>query len=894
MTEPETPPPQLKSDHVQSTKQKRARTGCLTCRKRRLKCDKGLPNCRNCQKFNRKCKRGVRLNFIDVHCERPPRLVPRTRDWKVSFQDDSRDIASEYQGGREKYLVLDPEPKRQKLSLSEVTCDYTTSQSGTYVAPYSESLLSKNDVEGSLSNTGGFTETNASSNYSLKRYLDWDQSGDIWSQGGRPGRRTWSLFAVLDIIVSTFQLNIQSTEVYEATDGEFRPNLERGHSAERTNRSAFEHLRLMHSSYRADGLPQYISKDQQGDYRRTYATKQLLRSALAYFWISGRRSCGSMRWLKTLCEIKLVDSFGYHFICATNSQVNLELNILHIRCVRKVLYSPTLFEVPERDLCHGIKRELAHADQPGRRQKPSFGTSLEQGVLPTGFVHNRTTPCMAQFQQGRHSALAADDGSTSSTIVGTLKNKRKRDSSRPTFPCPLFHFNPDTYPECKGRAYLSIHLQVHIDPQSRPQLPGNAAQREPQEKVSHHQISFSRYDEAWNAQVNTRGIDNKQENMYRVKFWRLLPIYARIPINTRYGETLLPESYRGQERELQEGQQAELETNLQQNLLVIGGPIQHTPAQGRRVPSAQAAFNRDLAQEETAVAPIPQSQFVPTLLASPSSCAIASALGMLSNVDRGSRLRCINGVPGLRRYTQGLREIEEFVRSSQTPDRIFEYFMCISTGSTVAAPSPPMQNTLLPGHTKSLNMLREATKWLRDGWQGLQGDPSLSDDARQLMDQLGGAADNAESLLRHIENSEDVVQYFVRLASQRPGAPAQLASPLDPSIPPSPVPLVPSFVNELDRRRPSTPPATNPQTTSASSGTYPPTPFDSSLLFDSSLRFAALGSQQGINVADTLDEPLAYFSREQGEHFDNSIGKSQEGNFESRCPSMASSTDVRE
>lgn len=123
MTEPEPPPPQ-KSNTVPASKPKRVRTGCLTCRERHLKCDEGLPNCLNCKKSNRKCKRGVRLNFIDIQCERPPYLLPQTHDWKVTFQDDSRDIASEYKGGLEKYHPLEPEPKRQRLDVTELNYDY--------------------------------------------------------------------------------------------------------------------------------------------------------------------------------------------------------------------------------------------------------------------------------------------------------------------------------------------------------------------------------------------------------------------------------------------------------------------------------------------------------------------------------------------------------------------------------------------------------------------------------------------------------------------------------------------------------------------------------------------------------------------------------------------------
>ena len=106
------------------SKPKRVRTGCLTCRERHLKCDEGLPNCQNCKKSSRKCKRGVRLNFIDIQCERPPYLLPATHDWRVTFQDDSRDIASEYRGGLEKYHPLEPESKRQKLDVQDMAYDY--------------------------------------------------------------------------------------------------------------------------------------------------------------------------------------------------------------------------------------------------------------------------------------------------------------------------------------------------------------------------------------------------------------------------------------------------------------------------------------------------------------------------------------------------------------------------------------------------------------------------------------------------------------------------------------------------------------------------------------------------------------------------------------------------
>ena len=101
-----------------SDKAKRVRTGCLTCRSRHLKCDETLPNCNNCLKSNRACERGVRLNFIDTLVEEPPHIVTLygTRDWKVQFLDESREIASEYQGGSQHYKPLEVDVPMVTLS----------------------------------------------------------------------------------------------------------------------------------------------------------------------------------------------------------------------------------------------------------------------------------------------------------------------------------------------------------------------------------------------------------------------------------------------------------------------------------------------------------------------------------------------------------------------------------------------------------------------------------------------------------------------------------------------------------------------------------------------------------------------------------------------------------
>ncbi|RJE17668.1 hypothetical protein PHISCL_09993 [Aspergillus sclerotialis] len=90
-------------------KPRRVRTGCLTCRERRLKCDEALHRCQNCRKSGRVCRRGVRLNFIDTRTA-APHCISRPYGTPVTFQDDSRFIASQYVGGEERYPPPQSDP----------------------------------------------------------------------------------------------------------------------------------------------------------------------------------------------------------------------------------------------------------------------------------------------------------------------------------------------------------------------------------------------------------------------------------------------------------------------------------------------------------------------------------------------------------------------------------------------------------------------------------------------------------------------------------------------------------------------------------------------------------------------------------------------------------------
>jgi hypothetical protein len=48
-----------------TTVQRRVRTGCLTCRKRRRKCDEAKPTCRNCEEKNLLCRYGLNITFVN-------------------------------------------------------------------------------------------------------------------------------------------------------------------------------------------------------------------------------------------------------------------------------------------------------------------------------------------------------------------------------------------------------------------------------------------------------------------------------------------------------------------------------------------------------------------------------------------------------------------------------------------------------------------------------------------------------------------------------------------------------------------------------------------------------------------------------------------------------------
>lgn len=135
-------------------KPKRVRTGCLTCRQRHLKCDESYPDCVNCRKSSRKCQRGVRLNFIDTTVHRTP-ILSAHENWSIKFQDESREIASEYRGGLAQYPSAEarsPARREDQVPLTPIDQGPTSTIVHRPLLPF-ESHAANQYIEDSLDDT---------------------------------------------------------------------------------------------------------------------------------------------------------------------------------------------------------------------------------------------------------------------------------------------------------------------------------------------------------------------------------------------------------------------------------------------------------------------------------------------------------------------------------------------------------------------------------------------------------------------------------------------------------------------------------------------------------------------------------------------------------------------
>ena len=178
---------------VATSRPKRVRTGCLTCRERHLKCDEGVPNCVNCRKSNRLCKRGVRLNFIDTQVKTPP-ITPPTLEWDVSFQDESREIASEYQGGLNRYAAIKREPAEAEEVKDEPHFDFTAPMIETPVLAHQQLPTAHSLPPGGVEAYPGQTQRVPDQNHEIRhRHSSSTTESTFSSQTlGQPSQNSYS------------------------------------------------------------------------------------------------------------------------------------------------------------------------------------------------------------------------------------------------------------------------------------------------------------------------------------------------------------------------------------------------------------------------------------------------------------------------------------------------------------------------------------------------------------------------------------------------------------------------------------------------------------------------------------------------------------------------------
>ncbi|KAE8348091.1 hypothetical protein BDV28DRAFT_113466 [Aspergillus coremiiformis] len=135
---------------------RRTKTGCLTCRKRRIKCDEGHPVCRNCLKSKREC-----LGYDPVFKQQPtPSAIQPAPNSHPSLvvnpQDPSTSSTPTYPAAPPGYVpaISQPFAPSESPSTSTERYDYGASIDPTLDGNNSSNMASvQNAVEGGLQST---------------------------------------------------------------------------------------------------------------------------------------------------------------------------------------------------------------------------------------------------------------------------------------------------------------------------------------------------------------------------------------------------------------------------------------------------------------------------------------------------------------------------------------------------------------------------------------------------------------------------------------------------------------------------------------------------------------------------------------------------------------------
>jgi hypothetical protein len=121
-------PPKFVIPHLDTApqhfaKRRRALTACTSCRRRRVKCDGGEPNCEKCQNCPQPCvyekSRSVRLKMSVAHWS----ALPVTKDWSIDRATDRIDkMKALLQNMR--VLATDQDKQRIDNVLAQVRFDF--------------------------------------------------------------------------------------------------------------------------------------------------------------------------------------------------------------------------------------------------------------------------------------------------------------------------------------------------------------------------------------------------------------------------------------------------------------------------------------------------------------------------------------------------------------------------------------------------------------------------------------------------------------------------------------------------------------------------------------------------------------------------------------------------
>lgn len=118
-------------DHKDHKKHKRTRSGCFTCRSRRIKCDETRPVCERCRKGNRECV--YPTSTAVPSSKSAPRSVPKTKAPRPQSRGSDSSVPVETEADEAR--PLEPIADADEDEEFEISPGSSTNQSPTTIAP---------------------------------------------------------------------------------------------------------------------------------------------------------------------------------------------------------------------------------------------------------------------------------------------------------------------------------------------------------------------------------------------------------------------------------------------------------------------------------------------------------------------------------------------------------------------------------------------------------------------------------------------------------------------------------------------------------------------------------------------------------------------------------------